>query len=152
MKIFIIYFPIMLVTCQVLVNLFSFVNYGAYVKYGLILNTLFGVNMFFAAFMVAFTYWFRFCAVSRYTAWAEVLFGLLYLVIQDDNLYNRLFQVVIGVGAIVLTFRYFIMKFPLCRVALLWTFFTSVLAKGSCSKGIDLWDERVKTFQNHGHA
>lgn len=143
LKVFVIYFPVMLVSAQVLVNLFSFIDYGAYVKFGFVLNTLFGVNLFFALFLLAFTYWFKFCAVSRYAAWAEILFAANYLIVQEDSLYNVLFQVIVGTAAIALTFRYFIVRFPLCKVALLWSFLTSIATKGSCTKGLELWEQKT---------
>lgn len=142
-KLFIIYFPVILVSCQVMVNLFSFVSFDAYVKAGFILNTLFGVNGLFALFMLAFTYWFKFCEVSRFAAWAEILFAGNYLIVQQDNLYNIMFQVIIGSIAILLTFRYFIKRFPLCSLALIWRFLDSVGKTKSCKKGMDLWEKRT---------
>ena len=128
---------------QVMVNLFSFVSFDAYVKYGLVLNTFFGTNALFALFLLSFTYWFKFCAVSRYAAWAEVLFAINFLIVQQDNLYNIMFQVIIGSIAILLTFRYFIKRFPLCSLALIWRFFDSVGKTKSCKKGMDLWEKRT---------
>lgn len=132
-----------LIACQVAVNLLSFISFNTYVKYGLYLNTFFGTNALFALFLLAFTYWFRFCAVSRYAAWAEVLFALNYLIVQEDNLYNILFQVIVGVLALMLTGRYFIKRFPLCSVALIWQFFRSVGKTKSCSSGLELWERHT---------
>ncbi len=142
-KLFIIYFPVVLVSCQVLVNLFSFVSFDLYVKAGFVLNTLFGVNALFALFLLAFTYRFKFCAVSRYAAWAEVLFAFNYLIIQEDNLYNIMFQVIVGSIALLLTFRYFVKRFPLCSLALVWRFIRSVGETKSCKRGMDLWEKRT---------
>lgn len=152
-KLFVIYFPVILVTCQVAVNLMYFFAYTAYIKSGFILNTLFGVNFLFAGFLVAFTYWFRFCAVSRYAAWAEALFAINYLIVQQDNLYNILFQVIVGSLSILLTFRFFVNRFPLCKVALLWSFISSAIEKGSWSAGIELWEQRTyqKIQRSHDH-
>lgn len=152
-KIFIVYFPVILVSCQVLVNLMSFVWYEGYLKAGLVLNTLFGVNLFFALFLVGFTYWFKFCAVSRYSAWAEILFAANYLIVQQDNLYNIMFQVIIGTLALMLTFRHFIKKFPLCSIALLLSFIKSVAKKRSCRRGMDLWEQKTYlTIQKQYHG
>lgn len=155
-KIFIVYFPVILVSCQVLVNLLSFVWYDGYVAAGFYLNNFFGTNMLFAAFLLGFTYWFKFCAVSRATAWAELLFGIFFMIVQEDNLYNILFQVIVGVAALILTFRYFIHKFPLCSLALVWRFFGSVTKTKSCSKGLELWERKtyltIKMQHNENRA
>lgn len=142
-KLFIIYFPVTLVTCQVSVNLLSFILPDLYIKYGFVLNTLFGVNLLFALFLLAFTYWFKFCAVSRYSAWAELLFAGNYLIVQQDNLYNIMFQVIVGSISLILTFRYFVKRYPLCSLALVWKFFSSVGKTGSCSKGLDMWERNT---------
>lgn len=142
-KIFIIYFPIILVSCQIIVNLLSFIIPKWYNQAGFVLNTLFGVNLLFAVFLLSFTYWFKFCAVSMYSAWAEILFAANYLIIQEDNLYNILFQVIVGIIALLLTFRYFIKRFPLCSLALIWRFFKSVGKTGSCSKGLEMWEKNT---------
>lgn len=142
-KLFIVYFPVILVACQVLVNLMSFVWYDGYVAAGFYLNTLFGVNFLFARFLLAFTYWFKFCAVSRAAAWAELAFGINFMIVQQDNLYNILFQVIVGTAALILTFRHFIRRFPLCSLALVWTFLRSVTHTGSCSKGMELWEKHT---------
>lgn len=154
LKLFIIYFPVILIACQVLVNIFSFINFEIYVKYGFILNTLFGVNFLFALFLLSFTYWFKFCAVSRYSAWAEILFAINYLVVQQDNLYNILFQIIVGLMALILTSRYFMKKFPLCSLALVWQFLKSVTKKRSCSKGMELWEKKIyhKIESNYRYA
>lgn len=151
-KLFIIYFPVVLVSCQILVNLFSFVSFELYMKAGFVLNTFFGTNALFSLFLLAFTYWFKFCAVSRYAAWAEVLFAFNYLIIQEDNLYNIMFQVIVGSIALLLTFRYFVRRFPLCSVALVWSFIKSVTQAKSCKRGMDVWEEKTYlTIQKKYH-
>lgn len=151
-KIFIIYFPVILISCQVLVNLLSFISYSTYIKYGLVLNTFFGTNALFSLFLLAFTYWFKFCAVSRYAAWAEVLFAANYLIVQQDNLYNILFQVIVGIISLILTFRYFVRRSPLCSVALVWSFIKSVTQAKSCKRGMDVWEEKTYlTIQKKYH-
>lgn len=142
-KLFIIYFPIFLVSGQVFANLLYFVWYDAYISAAFYLNHFFGCNMLFAIFLLSFTYWFKFCSVSRATAWAELLFALNFLIVQEDNLYNILFQVIVGSIALFLTSKYFVKKFPLCSLALVWTFVRSVTHTKSCSKGMDLWEKHT---------
>lgn len=142
-KLFIIYFPVLLVSSQVAVNLLSFISIDTYMKLGFYLNTMFGVNFLFALFLVGFTHWFRFCAVSRYSAWAEILFAINYLIVQQDSLYNILFQVIVGTIALLLTSRYFVKKFPLCSVALVWSFIKSCTKQKSCVRGMDMWEKQT---------
>jgi hypothetical protein len=142
-KIFIIYFPVILVSCQVLVNLLSFITPAAYNRAGFYLNTFFGTNAMFSVFLLAFVYWFKFCAVSRYAAWAEVLFAVNFMIVQQDNLYNIMFQVIVGTIAILLTFRYFVRRFPLCSLALVWRFIKSITKTKSCKKGLDMWERNT---------
>jgi hypothetical protein len=151
-KLFVIYFPVALVALQVIVNLLSFaINLG---NAGFYINTFIGTNVLFSLFLLAFTFMFRFCAVSRWAAVAEVLFGLNYLIVQQDNLYNIMFQIIVGTLAIVATFWHYVKKFPLCRLSLLFGFIGSVAAKGSCKKGLDKWERDVKSIilKHHVHS
>lgn len=143
-RILIVYFPVMLVTAQVLVNLLSFVFPKVYYTTGFYLNTFFGTNVFFALFLVAFTFTLRFCRVSRYAAIAELMFAVNFMIVKEDNLYNILFQVIVGMTALAYTFKHYIDKFPLCRMSLVISFIKSVVKKRSCSKGLDDWDRKVK--------
>lgn len=143
-KLFIIYFPVILVTFQVLVNLLSFIYPAAYMRAGFYLNTFFGTNVFFAVFLVALTFSFQFCSVSRAASIAELLFAVNYLIVQQDNLYNIFFQVIVGLVAIIITFWNYLKKFPLCRMSLLMGFLGSVISNFSCSKGLDEWERNVE--------
>lgn len=145
-KLFVIYFPVMLVGFQVAVNLLSFIAPSFYLEAGFYLNTFFGTNVLFSLFLVAFTFWFKFCSVSRWAAVAEVLFSVNYLIVREDNLYNVMFQVVIGSIALIATFWHYIKKFPLCRMSLVAGLFSSVIKTGSCKKGIDDWDRNIKSM------
>ncbi len=150
-RIFITYFPVILVGLQVIVNLMSFVFPAAYNVAGFYLNTMFGTNVLFAVFLTMFTFSFPFCYVSRYAAIAELAFGVNYLIVKQDNMYNIMFQVIVGILAILLTFRHYIKKFPLCRLSLLITFFGSVIQKGSCKKGLEKWEGDIKNIISNNH-
>lgn len=143
-KLFIVYFPILLVTGQVLINLFSFVDNRSYIAAGFYLNTFFGTNVFFSLFLLAFTFSFKFCAVSRAAAVAEFLFAANYMIVQVDNLYNISFQVIVGLVAIGFTFFNYLRKFPLCRMSLLMGFLGSVISNMSCKRGLDEWERSIK--------
>lgn len=143
-KVFIIYFPVVLVSLQILVNLFALINRDAYNAVGFYLNTFLGTNILFSFFLLAFTFSFRFCTVSRWSAIAEVLFGLNYLIVQQDNLYNIIFHIIVGTISLWLTYKHFTTKFPLCRISLLHKFFSYTILTGSCAKGLDIWEQDVK--------
>jgi hypothetical protein len=148
-KIFIAYFPVILVGCQVLVNLMYFVIPSVYYDLSFYLNHFLGVNMMIGIYFVVMTWTLKFCYISRWAAIAEILFGINYMVIQQDNLYNIVFQITIGMVAIIITSWHYIKRFPLCRLSLLVHFIQSVAKKGSCEKGIENWKGNVI---KHYHA
>jgi hypothetical protein len=144
LKVFIIYFPVLLVSLQVIANMLALISWDIYNSIGFYLNTFLGTNMLFAFFLVAFTYMFKFCTISRVAAWTEVAFGVNYLIVQQDNLYNILFQIISGSLAVFFTFRHYIKKFPFCRLSLLTKFLLSIVATGSCAKGVEKWEKDLK--------
>ena len=150
-KLFIIYFPVILIVCQVLVNLLYFADQPLYLQLGFYLNTFFGTNVLFAILLVTYTQMWNFCAVSRWAAIAELFFAVNYMIVKQDNMYNIMFQVIVGTIAIGLTFRHYIKKFPLCRLGLFVRFIHDVTTKGSCKKGIEKWERDNKSIilKNH---
>lgn len=142
-KIFIVYFPVILVGFQVLLNLMSFVFPQAYMDSGFYLDLMFGTNFLFAFFLIVLTFGFKFCIISRAAAIAECLFALNYAIVKVDNLYNILFQVIVGTIALAVTFLQYKKKFPLCRFSLLTSFLWSVIKKRSCTKGLEHWDSKI---------
>lgn len=152
-KLFVIYFPVTLVALQVMANLLYFIAPAIYNKVGFYLDTFLGTNILFSIFLLCFTFMFRFCSVSRWAAAAECLFGLFYLVIQKDNVYNILFQITVGAISLIITFWHYVKKFPLCRMSLVAGLFGSVVRTGSCKKGLDDWDRNVKSIilKTHRH-
>ena len=154
LKIFIAYFPVFLIAGQIATNLLYFIAPSAYYAAGFYLNMAFGTNLFFAVFLIGITQWFRFCAISRYAAFAQLSFAIFYILIKEDNIYNIMFQIVVGSFALALTFRYFVIKFPLCKVSLVISFFKSVLKTGSCEKGLDRWQRITyhKIAKQHGNG
>jgi hypothetical protein len=129
---------------QVAVNLLYFIMPSWYYASGFYLNTFFGTNVFFAIFLTVFTFKFQFCVVSRYAAVAELLFAVNYMVVQQDNLYNIMFQVIVGILAMMLTFWHYVKKFPMCRLSLLLKFYQRVIQKRSCEEGLSQWEADVK--------
>lgn len=145
-RIFIIYFPVILVSFQVLVNLWSFLEPHTYLRLGFYLNTFFGTNVFFAIFLIAFTFSFKFCQISRWGSIAELLFAINFLIVKEDNLYNIFFQIIIGMVAMIGTFWHYLKKFPLCRVSLLISFIGSILSNKSCKNGLNEWERNIESI------
>jgi len=158
-KLFLVYGPVIIVASQVAVNLLYFISKNTYMEAGFYLNTFFGTNMLFALFLLAFTFMFKFCAISRWAAIAEVLFGVNYLVVQEDNLYNIMFQVIVGTIALIFTISHYTKSFPLCRLSLLVSFIKSVIlsiiSSKSCKKGLERgyeqWERDVKSMLLRNH-
>lgn len=140
LKVFIAYFPVILITGQVITNLLYFIAPEYYSQYGFYLGLIFGTNLLFALFLIGFTFWFRFCSVSRYAAIGQLAFAINYLIVKEDNLYNIMFQIIVGILALLLTFRFFTKKFPLCSLSLFTSFISSLFATGNCSQALDRWD------------
>ena len=143
-KKFIIYFPVILVICQVLIGIWALISRSSYDAAGFYLGAFFGTNILFAVFLAAFTWSFNFCQVSRFSAIAEVLFAVNFTIVKQDNLYNILFQVIVGIVAIALTYNYFVRKFPLCRISLLGKFIAALFLTGNCQQAVDNFDSIVK--------
>ncbi len=143
-KKFIIYFPVILVSLQVCVGLLALGDRPLYDAWAWLIGWLIGTNMGVSVFFVAFAFAFNFCRVSRAAAIAELLFALNWIIVQEDNLYNILFQVIVGCIALWITYDYFIRKFPLCRLSLLHRFFAATILTGSCYKGLEMWERGVR--------
>ncbi len=145
-KLFVIYFPVSLVILQVIGNILYLIKPEWYNSIGFYLNTLLGTNAGVALFFIVFTFSFQFCAISRWAAIAEGLFALNYLIVQQDNLYNIMFQIIVGAVAIAATFWHYVNKFPLCKLSLFTGFIASVIKTGSCKRGLDNWDRNVESL------
>lgn len=142
-KIFLCYFPILLVAGQVAIDVLSLVSPSTYTKAAFYLGAVFGTNVFVALFMLVFAFHFKFCLISRAAAIAEILFAVNFLVIQEDNLYNIMFQIIVGTLALLVTLRCYVKKFPLCRISLLYTFMACLIKSGSCTHAMDEWHKEV---------
>ena len=152
-KLFVVWFPVLLVVLQVMANVMYFIWPKVYIGTAFYLSTFLGTNVLFSFFLLAFTFMFRFCAISRWAAGAEVMFAMFYLIVQKDDVYNILFQIGVGGLAIIATFWHYIKKFPLCNVSLVAGFLASVIKKGSCKKGLEHWDRNVESIilKKHRH-
>ncbi len=151
-KLFIIYFPIILVIGQIGVNMLYFLSKPTYLELGFYLNTFFGTNVFFSIFLVAFTFCFKFCSVSKWASIAELLFAINFMVVKEDNLYNILFQIIVGLIAIIVTLIAYVKKFPKCNFSVGFKFFWKAVTNGSCKRGlreIDITTKRLAIREVH---
>lgn len=146
-----------MVSGQVSANIISFVWPEGYQAGAFYLNHFFGCNMLFAIFLVAFTHWFKFCTISRYTAWAELLFGVVFLIIREDNIYNIMIQIIVGGLALSATAVHYVNKFPFCKLSLLVSFIGSMFSTGSYEDAFRHWDDKIegkineKIFNERSH-
>ena len=147
-KLFVVYFPVMMVSCQVVANSLYFIDKDMYYASGFYLNHFFGTNMMFSIFLVAMTLLFRFCAVSRFAALAELLFGLYFLIIQRDDIYNIVFQMTAGTVSLIFTAIWYVRRFPFCKLSLLVSFISSMFATGSCEDAFRHWDDKTESKIN----
>jgi hypothetical protein len=143
-KIFITYFPIILLVFQTAMNNLALINYEAYLSIGFYLSAFLGTNILYAVFSVLYTFYFKFCSISRAAAIAQLLFGIFYLIIQEDNLYNILFQLIVGTIALFWCLRIFMKKFPNCNISLVKNFFKKFLETKDCSKALELYNEEIR--------
>lgn len=150
-KLFIAYFPVIFLGCQMAANLLYFISPSVYVSKGYYLNTLFGGSFMTALVFVCFTFVFKFCEISKWAAVAQLIFAGMALFIHDDGVYNISLQLGIGTVAMIATFRHYIKKFPLCTMSLFVSFIGSIFAsKGNCEKAVDLFENNLnKKVANH---
>jgi hypothetical protein len=146
-KIFISHFAILLVFCQVVVNILGVIESPIYYNYGFYLNTFFGTNILFAVFLVVFTFSYNFCSRSRWCALAELAFAVNYLIVQEDNLYNIWFQILTGTLMLIVT-AITIVKVThlqeLLKAAKLGFFLKSYKQTFNCHDAIAKWERELE--------
>ena len=143
-KIFIIYFPVILVVLQVIANVLWLAMPNTINRYADVINTFIGTNILFSVFLCFFTFVFRFSAISRVCAIVEVLFAGMYLITSNEQ-YNTWFQITVGVGAILYTHIYYVRKFPLCSFALTNKFFEYLFSSFNPKIAGDRYKNYLKT-------
>lgn len=161
-KIVIAYFPILLTFFQLLINLIYFINKDFYVDYSFYFSNMFGQSLIFSLFLVLYTYFFKFCSILRITAITQLIICILYLIIQNDNIYNILFQIIVAVLSLLMTVYYYVKKYPKCRISLyikakkyslyLWNIFLKALTNTGfdCEKGLREYKLNRENFYKNG--
>ena len=133
-----------------------FLNKEFYTEFSFYINSTMGLSVIFAFFLVLYTSYFSFCSVSRITAWTQLIITLAYLIIQEDNVYNIVFQTIIMFLALLFTAYFYIKKYPNCKVAIyvnakiytakLWNEFLESLSKNqfNCEKALNDYQHKRK--------
>ena len=139
------YFPIVLTSAQLLINvglMFNVIDF----KFLFLLNTFFGVNVFFAIFLVLYTRFFSFCIVSRAAAYSELILSANVLFINSESLYNLIFQSVILFIGVATSMYYYIRKYPTCLISMQARFVRLIFKNGfHCEK--TLLEMQHKSYQ-----
>lgn len=144
--IFLAYFPLALLTFQVLADILYLISFKTYASLYFYLSWAMGSSFLLALFLIIFTERLKFCEVSKWAARAQMLFSIVYLIIRQDNIYNISIQIVIGLVAMILTAKYYKHKFPLCRLSLFLNFMKNVFKESSCEKGVVAHDRETKNL------
>ena len=97
------YSPIVLLVGQLFANILYVAAPEVYANNYYWIATLFGVNLIGGLAIVAMTFLFEFCRISKWAAVSQVIFAIVYLCFTKDDEYNIAVQIIVGVGAILLT-------------------------------------------------
>jgi len=154
-KIFMAYFPFVLVCCQFIINCLFLLGLDnqTFLYYA---NALFGTNFFFAVFLVCYTQFFYFCRISKWASIAEFLLALDVLFVKNDSTYNLIFQSIILICAIIVTLLSYSDKFPSCLMSLHALFVKKIFKhRFDCVKSLeefkeDVYNRNYKKFTHHG--
>lgn len=141
---FLAYFPLALLMLQVVADFIYLISFDNYASIYFYLGWAMGSSFLLSMFLIILTERLKFCGISKWSARAQMAFSIVYLIIREDNIYNISLQIVIGLVAMILTFRHYAHKFPLCRLGLLWNFLKNVFKENSCERGIERHTREVK--------
>lgn len=100
---FIMYFPVILIAGQLAANILYVASPEIYSDWFFYIGALFGINWLMAIFMVAFTFYFKFCSISRVCAVTELLFGVVDLAAKDSPQFNVAVQIIAAAIALLIT-------------------------------------------------
>ncbi len=103
---FIVAYSFVIITIvQLLVNILAILNPNFYYKNMFIISNLVGFSFAYLIPMVSVAFLLKFCKVSRICAVAQIILSLLWLIIQEDNIYNITAQIIIGGLALLFTLK-----------------------------------------------
>jgi len=154
-KIYMAYFPFVLVCIQFLINVALLLGLeNPEVLY--YLNAMFGTNFFFAVFLVCYTNFFHFCIISKWASFAELALAIDVMVVKNETTYNIVFQSVIMICGIIVTLLSYSDKFPTCLMSLHALFIKKIFKhRFDCVKSLhefkeDVYNRNYKKFTHHG--
>lgn len=137
-KIILAYFPIIYTMLQLICNVVYFIDKEFYLNLAFYFQNTIGTSLILSVFLVIYTSYFKFCSISKITALTQLLMSIVYLVIQDDSIYNIIFQITVMFISLILTLYLYIKKFPKCNISLN-ILFSFLLMKNSfnCFKALN---------------
>ena len=138
-KIYVSFFPIISLSGIVIANIISLINYDFYSENLFWISCFVGISFFSCLQNIAMVKLFKFCEISKYASYSMFLFIpfyiIDYLIFESESTANIIFQIVVGIVALILTAIAYIKKYPDC------TFTKYIKAK---KYSIDIWN----TFLN----
>jgi hypothetical protein len=104
-----------------------------------------GINLWVIGFFMFYAFGLKFCYPARAAAVTELLFAIFYAIIKEDNMYNVIFQLIVGGMGIIVTLYVIYKKYPLCSFSLWVKFFLKALPKSNCNtyKAVEKFDEMI---------
>ena len=84
---------------QIAANCLYYVSESAYVRIYDYIVVLAGFNLWAGLFFVSYARKFKFCRASIWCAYAQIVFAVVWLVIKNDNDYNKCIQIAVGLAA-----------------------------------------------------
>jgi hypothetical protein len=101
---FIVAYSFVIITSvQLFVNLVFILAPEFYMRNSFYFSQVGGLSVSYLLPMLAVAFLFKFCTISRVCAVAQVILTVLWLVIQEDNVYNITAQITIGIFALLFT-------------------------------------------------
>ena len=97
------YSPLVLLGGQLFANILYVAAPDSYADNYYWIAALFGINLIGALAITAMTFLFEFCRISKWAAVSQILFAAVYLFFTKDDEYNIAVQIIVGIGAILLT-------------------------------------------------
>ena len=94
---------VIITSVQLCVNLLFILAPEFYIRNSFYLSQIGGLSIVYLLPMLAVAFLFKFCIPSRICAVAQVVLTALWLIIQEDNVYNITAQITIGILALILT-------------------------------------------------
>ena len=90
---------------QLLVNMLFIVAKDFYIKYSFYFSQTVGFSLILLIPLVAVAFLFKFCIPSRICAIAQIIMTILWIIIQEDNVYNITSQLIISSVALMFTYN-----------------------------------------------